>query len=648
MAFPHQFLDEIRARVGLADLIGRRVKLVKRGREHSGLCPFHSEKTPSFTVSEEKGFFHCFGCGAHGDAIGFVMRADGVSFPEAVERLAAQAGLDVPVSSPEERAREQRRATLYQVMEAACAFYEKELRRGPGRGAMDYLTGRFIDAETIARFRLGFAPAGRSAVKVALCGEEISEDQLIEAGLLIKPDDGGASYDRFRGRVMFPITDPRGRVVAFGARALGDGQPKYLNSPDTPLFNKGRLLYGVANAWPAARDRDRVVVVEGYTDVIALARAGIAEAVAPLGTAVTESQIELLWRMADEPVLCFDGDDAGRRAATRAAQRALPLLKPGKSLQFVTLPRGQDPDSLIAARGVGAMEELLGRAAALDAVIWELETAGKRLDTPERMAGLEKRLDGHTRAIADGAVQYRYRESFQRRLREFARPSYGNEGRKPGFGRRRAPPRHGGAMWGGGLSGPFRGAQGASQGGLAPSARTTGPEGLSARREQIMTAILVNHTELLTDYAETFGSITFSDTALDKLRQEILLLYGSQPDLDTDSLKRHLKAQGFEGVLSIVLGPDVYLHAAFARPDAGAEAARVGFAQAYAGLTEPDRQAQIAEAEQAFAKDPTAENWTRLEKSMTNSHHHSRNDRLAAETEAEDSLDGGVEKVTTS
>ncbi len=634
MTFPHSFLDEIRARVGLVDLIGRSVKLIKSGREHSGLCPFHSEKTPSFTVSEEKGFFHCFGCGAHGDAIGFVMRADGVSFPEAVERLAMEAGLEVPVASPEERAREQRRATLYQVMEAACAYFEQELRKGGGSGAMDYLDNRGIDPDTIARFRLGFSPPNRNAVKVALCGDEISEEQLIEAGLLIKPNDGGASYDRFRGRVMFPITDPRGRVVAFGARALGEAKAKYLNSPDTPLFNKGRMLYGVANAWRAAKDKDRVVVVEGYTDVIALSMAGITEAVAPLGTAITESQIELLWRMTDEPVLCLDGDEAGRRAAARAAQRALPLLTPGKSLQFVTLPGGQDPDSLIASQGVGAMETLLGRPVALDRVIWEMEIAGKRLDTPERLAGLEKRLDGHVRTIADGAVQFRYREGFRRRLRDLDRPL-----NRRGAGRRRD--------WVGGPGRRVLGGQVGVSGGLAPPKVRSGPEELSTRREQLLTAALINHTELLTEYAETFGSIDFSDAALDKLRQEILILYGSEPDLDTDSLKHHLITRGFDGLLSVVLGPDVYQHAAFARPEAGAGAARAGFVQAVAGFTERDRQAQLAEVLRACENDPTDENLARLEKFMIHSHRQ-LHDGGPHEADPSDVAEDVVKKAVTS
>ena len=287
MMFPPQFLDEIRARVSLADTIGRRVRLTRRGREHVGLCPFHNEKTPSFTVSEDKAFFHCFGCGEHGDVIGFAMRIDNLTFPEAVERLADAAGLPLPRQTPEDKAREKERTSLYTVLEAACAWFESQLGETVGAKARDYLNGRGLDAATIAKFRLGWAPDSRIALKRALAAEGISETMMVAAGMLIVPDDGGTSYDRFRGRVIFPITDRGGRIVAFGGRALGDGKPKYLNSPETTLFHKGALVYGHAMARKAAREAREVVVCEGYTDVIALHRAGFENTVAPLGTALT-------------------------------------------------------------------------------------------------------------------------------------------------------------------------------------------------------------------------------------------------------------------------------------------------------------------------------------------------------------------------
>lgn len=315
MAFPPQFLDELRARLPVSEVVGRKVRLVRKGREHSGLCPFHNEKTPSFTVNDEKAFYHCFGCGQHGDVITFVMETEGLSFPEAVERLASQAGLQVPQSSPEERERAKVRNTLYDVVEQVCAWYEDNLRQTGGREALDYLRGRGFTEETIRTFRLGYSPDGRGRLLQAMEAKGIRKDQLVEAGLIKLPEGGGDPRDYFFNRVMFPISDGRGRVIAFGGRILGDGQPKYLNSPETPLFHKGRNLYNFAMAREASRDLGTVIVAEGYTDVIALAQAGLPNAVAPLGTAVTEEQIGLLWRVADEPVLCFDGDTAGERAA---------------------------------------------------------------------------------------------------------------------------------------------------------------------------------------------------------------------------------------------------------------------------------------------------------------------------------------------
>ena len=350
MAFPPRFLDELRQRCSLADVVGRRVRLTKRGREYVGLCPFHNEKTPSFNVVEDKGFFHCFGCGAHGDVIGFLMQNGGLGFREAVEQLAGEAGLEVPQSTPQERERAQRQVDLQDAMEAACVFFQAQLEAPAGRTGLAYLERRGLDAATIRRFRLGFAPDGREALKRALAGK-IPEALLVEGGLLRRPEDGGATYDYFRNRVIFPIGDRGGRIIAFGGRVIGEGQPKYLNSPETPLFQKGRVLYGWAAARANAAKEPSAIVTEGYMDVIALHRAGFATAVAPLGTALTEAQLEELWKLAPEPILCFDGDAAGERAALRAADRALPLLRPGISLRFAALPAGEDPDTLIARYG---------------------------------------------------------------------------------------------------------------------------------------------------------------------------------------------------------------------------------------------------------------------------------------------------------
>lgn len=554
MAFPPQFLDEIRARIGLSDLISRNVKLVRRGREHTGLCPFHNEKTPSFTVSDEKSFFHCFGCGAHGDAIGYVMQAEGLSFPEAVEKLAGEAGLQMPVETPEAREREKRRAGLLDVMEAACQHFERALRSPQGRGALAYLTDRGLTEETIARFRLGFAPAG-NALRTALMSDEMPEALLREGGLVRKPDDGRPSYDFFRDRVIFPIADARGRVIAFGGRTMGDGEPKYLNSPDTPLFDKRNTLYGLHIARRAAYDAGRVIVTEGYMDVIALAQAGFPEAVAPLGTALTEGHLHMLWKLSGEPLLCFDGDKAGLRAAARAAERALPLLEPERSLRFVTLPPGEDPDSLVQGQGAPAMESLLGSAAPLDSVIWALETEGRVHDTPERIAGLEKRLDDRALSIADRKVQFQYQAVFRQKLREFANAQRGyggggNYGRGSGSGNYSG--NYGGQKGGGryGQKGGNRG--GGGRYGMRPGAADAAsalrqkamPGLLKRRHEQALLAVVINHPSILGVFAEDLAMLNFSDPKLDRLRQEILRVYADLPELDLGGLKDHLMASG--------------------------------------------------------------------------------------------------------
>ncbi|MDH5747745.1 MAG: DNA primase, partial [Rhodospirillales bacterium] len=417
MAFTPQFLDELRARTGLAEVVSRRVKLTRKGHEHLGLCPFHKEKTPSFTLNEEKGFYHCFGCGAHGSAFDFVMQTEGLSFPEAVERLAGDAGMEVPVDTPQERERALRNQSLYDVMEQAAAVYEKTLRMPEGRPALNYLKGRGLGDETLTRFRLGFAPDSRGFLKTALARENISEGQMIEAGLLIRPEDSGRdSYDRFRGRIMFPITDRRGRVIAFGGRILGDGEPKYLNSPETPLFHKGRTLYALSLAGKEIRAKGEAVVSEGYMDVIALHQAGFLTAVAPLGTALTEEQIMELWRIVREPVLCFDGDTAGARAAGRAAERVLPLLKPGYSLRIAELPAGDDPDTLIRRAGAEEMSRVLAKAIPLSDVLWQMETRGRMITTPEDRAALQKRLEDLTRRINDPTVRAHFLKSFKDRI----------------------------------------------------------------------------------------------------------------------------------------------------------------------------------------------------------------------------------------
>ncbi len=415
MAFPPRFLDEIRARVSLAGVISKHLKLTRKGREYTGLCPFHNEKTPSFTVNEAKGFYHCFGCGAHGSIFDFEININNLSFLEAVEKLASEAGLEMPESTPEQIARTKEQATLYDVTEKACLFFEKQLRLPVGRSAMDYLKKRGLDEKTISHFRLGYAPAG-NALRTELLRENIEQERMASAGLISIRDDGRTPYDYFRNRIIFPITDRKNRVIAFGGRVMGDGQPKYLNSPETPVFSKGHVLYGLSQARKSAFEKQEIIVTEGYMDVIALNSAGYENCVAPLGTALTESQMQELWRISPEPILCFDGDNAGRRAALRAADRALPILKPGISFRFAILPHGSDPDDFIHTEGSAAFGDLLRAAAPLSDVVWKKLLSGPKVDTPERRDALEKGINDAVSDSGDSITKQYYRRDLRDRL----------------------------------------------------------------------------------------------------------------------------------------------------------------------------------------------------------------------------------------
>ena len=416
-----QFLDELRARVTLSGVIGRTTRLQKAGREFKACCPFHNEKTPSFTVNDEKGFYHCFGCGAHGDAIRWLTDQQGLPFMDAVKELAVEAGMEVPAPDPRAAERKEQRDSLHDVMQAAQDWFVANLNGPDGAAARDYLASRGFNARTVERFGFGYAPADRQALKTAL--GRFPEQMLIEAGLRIAVDDK-QPYDRFRERLMLPIQDARGRVIAFGGRILTEreGAPKYLNSPDTPLFDKGRTLYNLHRAAPAARKSGRLIVVEGYMDAIALAAAGIEECVAPLGTALTETQIELLWRQVETPILCFDGDKAGQRAAMRAVERALPMLRPAHSLRIVTLEAGMDPDDLLKAQGRDALERLLAEARTLVDTLWLTERDAVPLHTPEDKAGLKARLLAHVDAIGASDIRSLYRRDLLDRFGTFAYP----------------------------------------------------------------------------------------------------------------------------------------------------------------------------------------------------------------------------------
>jgi DNA primase len=532
MRFPPQFLDELRARLPVSDVVGRRVKLKKSGREWKGLSPFNKERTPSFFVNDQKGFYHDFSSGKHGDIFGFVMETEGVTFPEAVERLAGLAGLAVPKMTEEAEAQAHHRRTLHDVIELAAKFFETTLASRAGARARGYLADRGLDPATQLKFRIGYALPERFALKEHLGAQGVSPEDMIEAGLLVAGDDIPVAYDRFRDRVIFPIADLAGRNIAFGGRALDKDAPaKYLNSPETPLFHKGATLYNGAAARAAAHHGAPVVAVEGYVDVIAMVTAGFPATVAPLGTALTEDQLSLLWKMADEPILCFDGDGAGQRAAFRAVDLALPRLKPGKSLTFASLPDGQDPDDLARSGGKGAIADVLAGARPLAEMLWMRETATGRFDTPERRAGLEARINAVSLAIGDEAVRKYYRQDLESRLRTLFAPTA--RGARPGASGRFANPgassfrdrgrdRFAGKRGRGGFAdGEFTSLAPLSPR-LAASSIVRGSRSALPAREALILLALVNHPWLLDAHAEEVAELEFQNPDADLLRRAVL------------------------------------------------------------------------------------------------------------------------------
>ncbi|PWC35474.1 DNA primase [Azospirillum sp. TSO22-1] len=614
MAFPPQFLEELRTRLALSDVVSKRMRLQRAGREYKAPCPFHNEKTPSFYVNDQKGFFHCFGCGAHGDIIGFVMRHDNLAFPEAVEALASEAGLPVPRPTEEDRHRYERQKTLHDLTEQACRWFERQLVAPAGRAGYDYFRRRGLDDEIIARFRLGFAPADGNALRQYMLSQGFGDDDMVTAGLLKRPEDGRAPFSFFRNRVIFPVADRRGRIVAFGARLMeGDG-PKYINTADTPLFHKGTLLYGLSRARQAAGDGQPVIVAEGYMDVIALVRAGFEGAVAPLGTALTETQIQELWKLIPgaekEPYLCFDGDNAGRRAAWRAVDRTLPHLAPGHSARVVFLPEGEDPDSLIRVQGAKAMRGVLEASIPLAEAVWRMETEGKRTDTPESKAAIKAALEARCDQIADRTVQAFYRTEMRRRVDEafaWTRPQGPARGPwQPGRpGATRKPQRH--------LVGE-------------PGLRTGPPPGHKRRspvrsvqehlREKVLLATLINHSGLFDDVGESLGMLPFPPGGLDELRQALITILsadsGGDSGLDAAAVESHLSSAGFDTILASVLSESTYDHGRFARPEASDAEARRGWWPTWGHLHHRQVVAELREAEEALAREYSDEAYARL------------------------------------
>jgi DNA primase len=557
MRYGEGLLEEVRQRTDLVALVGRRVKLARKGREMWGCCPFHQEKSASFKVSNERRLYKCFGCGKGGDAFKWLIETEGLSFPEAVEKLAGEAGVELPKWSPEDEAREQKKKSLYDIVELAAKFYEAQLFEPAGREAQIYLKGRGLDGAAARQFRLGYAPSGNNALIAHLTGHNVTQDDIIAAGLARPAEDSRPMRDFFFNRVMFPIGDGRGRMIAFGARALeADAKPKYINTGETSLFSKGAQLYNFATARAAAIKAGTIILAEGYMDVIALVRAGFAHSVAPLGTALTEDQLHLLWRTAPEPILAFDGDAAGLKAAHRAAHLALPHLKPGYSLRFAFLPTGEDPDSFIAANGAGAMTVLLETALPLSQLLWRAETEGKDLSTPERRAGLEHSLKEITDRITDAKIADYYRRGFEQLVFE----SFKRRAQAPGGPRspaRQAPGRDG-KFRGNFKPRPLPGTPEAVSASVQSSALVrSGQAGARHAKELELGRLLLEAPEIALAEAESLAVLDLADPSLDRLRHELLNLAASGSSLEKAGVQTHLSHKGMADLLARFAGPAV-------------------------------------------------------------------------------------------
>ncbi|MBP0615145.1 DNA primase [Jiella mangrovi] len=557
MRFPPSFLDEIRDRVPISEVIGRRVTFDRKksqpGRgDYWACCPFHGEKTPSFHCEDQKGRYHCFGCGVSGDHFRFLTELEGLSFPEAVERLAGEAGLAMPERDAASEAREAKRGTLLDALSEAAAFFRQQLHESDGAKARAYLRDRGMDPRTQSSFGLGFAPNSRNRLKEHLAGKGLGKDEIEGAGLVVHGEGISVSYDRFRDRIMFPILDAGEKVVAFGGRAMAaDAQAKYLNSPETEVFHKGEMLFNLAKARRAARDAGTLILVEGYMDVIMLAQAGFHHAVAPLGTAMTERQIELLWRTAGEPILCFDGDAAGLKAANRAAELAMPLLKPGRSLRFALLPQGKDPDDLVREGGPEAFTQVLSAARPLADLVWMRETQGGNFDTPERRAELEYRMKGLFRTIGDEAVRRHYLDDLSARLSSFFGSGHRAErGQREGWKGRDAGNR------GGSGYGRRDGPKGRGQPGRAAisdrlaRSRLASSANLPAAslREIAIVVGFVNHPLLMEEEFEIFAALDLPNGDLARLRSSVLDAHATNPPHSRDELLAQLRAHGTAGL----------------------------------------------------------------------------------------------------
>lgn len=509
-----KFLDELRSKVSIADVVSEKVKLTRKGREYLGLCPFHNEKTPSFTVNEVKGFYHCFGCGAHGDIVKFEMEANNLPFIDALEKLSRKAGVAMPKFSKEKSAEQEKKQSLYDIMELAAAYYEKNLRLSDGKNALEYFYHRGLDDELIKKFRLGYAP-NNNGLKAYLSSKGVNEHDMVELGLVSVPEDKNRSmHDFFRDRVIIPIRDKRGKVIAFGGRIMGDGQPKYLNSPETPVFNKRKMLYNINFARDKGFAARNFIICEGYMDVIALDKFGFEYSAAPMGTALTEDQIQEAWKIVPEPILCFDGDNAGQKAAIRSVERALPILKAGHSLKFMFLPDKMDPDEFLKAKGKDAFLSLMQQTTPLMQLLWDKNTKDIPSSTPEQKALIEKNIMEEVAKIADDKVRAYYSQEMQKRIYE----TYGRGTLKVGYNKLYKPKKH--------------------------SSQIKPPLGDIDLR--FILASMIIHPDLIGDFEEKLLTFDISKFNLFNMLNSLIDVFHEQENISPDLILSELKSKGFE------------------------------------------------------------------------------------------------------
>lgn len=580
MYFSPQFLETLRDKALLSEVVGKKVLLKKNGKDHIGLCPFHKEKTPSFHVNDSRGMYHCFGCHAHGDVFRFLTEVYNYPFVDAIKEVARATHTPLPVEeipTAQQQELQDQRKILYEIHEETCLWFQQQLQSSKGYNARQYLAKRGITDETIRQFRLGYATSGNTLYK-HLATRGYREQDLIASGIIGQGDEG--LYDRFRDRLMFPIFSAKGNVIAFGGRVFGDGLPKYLNSPETLLFSKKNTLFGSHLLKELTRNQPTLYVVEGYMDVIAMVQAGIRPAVAPLGTALTEEQIEMLWKYCPEPVLCFDGDTAGFNAASRASERVLPLLKPGCSLNFTLLPKSEDPDSLIRSGNVEILKQLLGNPRALVDLLWENNVLNVQVKTPEQKALVRKKYLELLDKITDQSVKYSYKtissERFyllsKRKVKKGFEASVSAQGIHTKFDKKRL-------------------------------------------QRYILFATILNHPKLLTMAEEEFSRIDIpeGEEDLNKARDEILLKINLNSSLDRSELYNHMIHIGYESLLNVILSPEIYQHAAFARPESSMEDVREGWQDVWYMLEEKDSlAAQREEMRKELIESLDSETWKRF------------------------------------